>query len=171
MSLTVARPTSPAISVESPSAALIDRAELIEFRQELPGTPEEIFPFFADALNLERITPPWLSFKVLTPAPIEMRPGTVIDYRLRWRIVPIRWRTLISTWEPPFRFVDEQIRGPYRVWHHEHIFERKGDMTVMRDCVRFLAPLSGISHPLIVRRDVERIFEHRRAAIGQVWAS
>jgi len=162
---------SAAISVASPSAGLIDRAELIEFRQELPGAPEEVFEFFADARNLELITPPWLRFKVLTrgadeSGEIEMRPGTLIDYRLSWRGIPIRWRTLISTWEPPFRFVDEQIRGPYRVWHHEHTFERKGDVTVMRDRVRFLAPLARMSHPLVVRRDVERIFAYRRAAIA-----
>ena len=153
--------------VASPSVALLDSAELIEFRQEIPGTPEEIFPFFADARNLGRITPPWLQFKVLTPGPIAMAPGTLIDYRLSWRRIPICWRTLISAWEPPFRFVDEQIRGPYRVWHHEHVFESKGHHTVMRDRVRFLAPLASISHPLVVRRDIERIFLYRRQVIAQ----
>ncbi len=159
---------SIAASIASPSASLVPRAELIEFRQELDGAPEDVFPFFADASNLERITPPWLNFKVLTPTPIAMHPGTLIDYRLRWRVVPVRWRTLISTWDPPHRFVDEQIRGPYRIWHHEHIFDRQGSRTVMRDRVHFLAPLARLSHPLVVRRDIERIFAYRRAAIGRI---
>jgi len=168
--LTTAAERPGARALQGRTGARLDRAEAIEFRQVLPGTPAEIFPFFADAANLERITPPWLRFTVLTPAPIAMRPGTLIDYRLRWRVFPIRWRTLISTWDPPHRFVDEQIRGPYRIWHHEHTFERDGDTTVMRDRIHFLAPLSWISHPLTVRRDVERIFAHRREAIGSALA-
>lgn len=140
-----------------------------EFRSELwlPGTPEEIFPFFADARNLEAITPPWLNFTVLTPAPIAMKKGTLIDYKLRVHGVPLRWRTLIKEWQPPFRFVDEQVRGPYRQWIHEHAFEPRDGGTFCRDVVRYAVPFDFLVHDVFVRRDVERIFEYRREALQQ----
>lgn len=100
----------------------------------------EVFAFFAEARNLEAITPPWLRFEVLTPEPIRMAAGTLVDYRLRLRGVPLSWRSEISAWEPPFRFVDEQTRGPYRLWVHEHTFESSGSFTVARDRVRYSAP-------------------------------
>ena len=106
----------------------------------LPRPPAEVFPFFADARNLERLTPAWLRFEVLTAGPIEMRPGAAIDYRLRLRGVPIRWRSEITAWEPPFRFVDEQRRGPYRLWVHEHRFEEREGRTLASDHV----PLRGL---------------------------
>lgn len=135
---------------------------IFEAEQLLPGNPNAVWSFFADPRNLERITPPWLRFRVLTPEPIELRAGTLIDYALRWRVFPIRWRTLISCWEPPHRFVDEQLRGPYRLWRHEHRFEAVGNRTLMTDRVEYRAPVAWISHPLMVRRDVERIFAYRR---------
>ncbi|HMN97093.1 MAG TPA: SRPBCC family protein [Phycisphaerales bacterium] len=148
-----------------PSRSLPDGCCIFEAEQILPAPPEELWGFFADASNLERITPPWLRFRVLTPAPIAMRQGTIIDYRLRWRFLPIRWRTLISAWDPPNRFVDEQVRGPYRLWRHEHRFEPLGGGTRMIDRVEYRAPLAALSHPLVVRRDVEGIFAHRRAIL------
>ncbi len=141
------------------------RTARLEQRQRLPRALEELFPFFAEARNLERITPPWLRFTVLTPEPILMAPGTTIDYRLAWRSVPIRWRSEITAWEPPDRFVDRQIRGPYRLWHHEHLFEEQAGGTLVIDRVDYAAPLGLVSHPLIVDRDVARIFEFRRAAL------
>ena len=137
--------------------------------QRLPGGPDEVFPFFADARNLEAITPPWLGFRVVTPAPIEMRQGTLIEYRLKLRGVPLRWRTRIAVWDPPRRFVDVQISGPYRLWHHTHDFEPDGaGGTVMRDTVRYaipFGPLGRLAHRLVVRRDLDAIFGFRRGAV------
>jgi ligand-binding SRPBCC domain-containing protein len=120
-----------------------------------------VFAFFADPANLDAITPPWLNFRTVTPGPIEMRPGTLIDYKLRIRGIPVRWRTKITAWEPPVRFVDEQIRGPYRLWVHEHTFEECDGGTLMRDWVRYAVPFDFIAHWLVVRRDIERIFANR----------
>jgi ligand-binding SRPBCC domain-containing protein len=128
----------------------------------LPRRREEVFPFFADARNLERITPPWLRFRILTPGPIEMREGALIDYRLRIRGVPVRWRTRIAAWEPPYRFVDEQVRGPYRRWVHEHTFEATDGGTLCRDRVRYAVPGGALVARALVRPDVERIFAYRR---------
>ena len=137
--------------------------------QRLPGTPEGVFPFFADARNLEAITPPWLGFRVVTPGPIEMAPGALIEYRLRLHGVPVRWRTTIAVWDPPRRFVDVQISGPYRLWHHTHDFEPDGHRgTIMRDTVRYalpLGPLGTIAHGLIVRLDLAAIFDFRQGAV------
>jgi ligand-binding SRPBCC domain-containing protein len=137
--------------------------------QQLPAPPEHVFPFFGDALNLEAITPPWLGFRVVTPQPIEMRPGALIDYRLKLHGVPIRWRTTIAAWDPPRRFVDVQLSGPYAIWHHTHDFEPlEGGGTLMRDTVRYalpLGPLGAVAHRLVVRADLERIFDYRRDAV------
>ncbi len=138
--------------------------------QRLPGTPEHVFPFFADAANLEAITPPWLHFRIVTPQPVEMREGALIEYRLRLRGVPLRWRTRIDEWDPSPptpRFVDRQLSGPYRLWHHTHEFEPDGpDHTLMRDTVRYEPPVGFLSLPL-VRRDLERIFDFREVAIAR----
>lgn len=136
----------------------------------LPGPPTAVWAFFTDPHNLEAITPPWLRFRVLSPRSLVIREGALIDYRLRWRGLPIRWRTLISRWEPPDadgrgRFVDEQLRGPYRLWRHTHEFEPRDGHTLMRDRVEYLAPLAWLAHPLVVRRDVRGIFEHRAAVL------
>lgn len=132
----------------------------------LPRASEEIFPFFADAGNLETLTPPWLRFEILTPPPISLAVGTLIDYRLRIHGWPIRWRTRISAWEPPYRFVDEQLRGPYRVWIHEHTFTPADAGTLVRDVVRY-RPLGGaLVDRLFVRRDVRRIFHYRQVQLA-----
>ena len=127
----------------------------------LPRPREEVFAFFSDAANLDAITPPWVKFQTITPGPIEMRAGTLIDHRLRIRGFPIRWRTKITAWEPPARFVDEQIRGPYRLWVHEHLFEERDGGTLVSDRVRYAVRFDFIVHPLLVQRDVERIFAWR----------
>jgi ligand-binding SRPBCC domain-containing protein len=142
-----------------------------EQRLELP--PEEVFPFFADAGNLEAITPPLLSFRVVTPEPIEMRAGTFIQYALRLRGLPVRWDTLIQSWEPPHRFVDVQVRGPYRLWHHTHELEPLdgGAATLMRDTVRYslgFGAFGEIAHRMLVRRDLEAIFDFRAQRVPRL---
>jgi ligand-binding SRPBCC domain-containing protein len=127
-----------------------------------------VFDFFSSARNLERITPPWLGFRVVTPGEIPMGVGTVIDYRLRVKGLPMRWRSLIAVWEPPFAFEDVMLAGPYRSWEHRHEFEAVAGGTLLRDRVRWslpLGPLGGLAAPF-VRRDLVRIFEHRRAAVA-----
>lgn len=131
----------------------------------LPRKREEVFPFFSDAHNLELITPPWVKFKVLTPRPIPMHAGALIDYRLRIHGFPLKWQTIIMAWEPPFRFVDEQKRGPYRLWRHTHTFEEKDGGTLCLDHVEYAVWGGEIIHRLFVRRDVERIFAFRQEAL------
>ena len=136
--------------------------------QRLPGTPDDVFPFFADARNLEAITPPLLRFEVVTPDPIEMRVGTLIQYRLRVHGLPVRWLTSIQAWDPPHRFVDVQVSGPYALWHHTHEFRADGDTTVMTDVVRYsigFGALGELAHRLFVGRDVDAIFRFRESAV------
>ena len=128
----------------------------------------EVFPFFADAFNLEAITPPWLRFRILTPHPIEMGVGTLIDYRLRLHGIPVRWQTAITAWEPPSRFVDEQLVGPYRRWVHEHTFEDRGGATLVRDRVDYEVTGGALVERLFVQRDLERTFAFRRAALRRL---
>ena len=135
----------------------------------LPRGREEVFQFFSDAMQLERITPPLLHFKVLTPAPIEMFAGQTIDYRLRVHGIPIRWRSEISIWEPNDRFVDQQLRGPYTHWHHEHLFEDCEQGTRVIDIVHYGVPGGAPLHYLFVRRDIERIFTYRQQVLGEIF--
>ncbi len=142
----------------------------LERSQRLELSAARAFEFFAEAANLERITPPWLGFEMLTQGPIEMRAGALIEYRLKVRGIPIRWRTRIETWEPPARFVDVQLRGPYSLWEHTHSFEPDGDDgVVICDRVRYslpLGPLGRLAHAAVVRRDLDRIFAYRREAVA-----
>ncbi|MBM3846143.1 MAG: SRPBCC family protein [Verrucomicrobia bacterium] len=126
---------------------------------------EEVFDFFADALNLQEITPPWVHFRVLTPPPIQMRVGALIDYRIQVHGVPLRWQTKITQWNPPVSFEDVQLRGPYKLWEHLHTFEEDRGGTLCRDRVRYMPVGGRLTHWLFVRRDVERIFQHRRRAL------
>ena len=143
------------------------REHVLRREQRLDARLESVFPFFADAGNLERITPPELGFQIDTPLPIEMRDGALLDYRLRLFGVPFRWRTCITSWKPLEGFIDEQIRGPYRLWRHTHSFERDGDGTRMVDEVRYalpFQPLGDLAHP-IVRRQLDRIFDYRAEVV------
>jgi ligand-binding SRPBCC domain-containing protein len=136
---------------------------------QLPRPRAEIFPFFGEARNLETITPPWLKFEVMTPAPIVMARGTLIDYRIRIHGVPIRWRTEIIEWDPPHRFVDVQLQGPYTLWHHTHTFTECGDQTVCRDDVRYRPRGGALINWLFVRRDVEQIFRYRQQRLLEIF--
>lgn len=151
------------------------REHLLQRSQRVPVPPERAFDFYADALNLEPMTPPWIHFRVTTPGPITMAAGTLLDYRLRLHGIPIRWQTRIETWDPPHRFTDTQLRGPYALWHHTHEFEPTEDGGCeMRDIVRYaipLGPLGSLAHRLFVRRDLERIFEFRREAFAAYFQS
>jgi len=131
----------------------------------VPAPLEEVFPFFADPMNLDLLTPPWLRFRIVTPAPIAMEVGTLIDYRLSLHGIPIRWRTEITAFEPPYRFVDRQVRGPYREWIHEHVFEEIGGQTIIIDNVHYVVPGGRIVHGLFVKRDLRKIFDFRHRCI------
>ena len=135
----------------------------------LPKPREEIFPFFADAANLEKLTPPLLRFEILSPQPIPMKAGTLIDYRLRVHGVPLKWRTRISVWEPPFRFVDEQLSGPYRQWIHEHRFEEENGGTLCVDTVRYAVWGGAFVNALVVKRDVAKIFAYRNTRLREIF--
>jgi ligand-binding SRPBCC domain-containing protein len=142
---------------------------VLERSQRLDRPVDEVFAFYAEARNLEAITPPWLGFRVLTPGAIAMRPGALIEYRLRLHGVPLRWRTRIEVWEPPRRFVDVQVRGPYALWEHTHDFAPVDGGVEIRDRVRYALPLGvlgRLAHTLFVRRDLERIFAFRAAAVA-----
>jgi len=139
----------------------------LEREQLLPHPVEQVFPFFADARNLERITPPLIGFRVLGEEPIEMRAGALIQYKLRLHGLPVDWLTRIEEWEPNTRFVDNQLVGPYRLWHHTHTFEERGGGTLMRDTVRYAMPVwpfGELAMPL-VRRDLASIFDFRRDTV------
>jgi ligand-binding SRPBCC domain-containing protein len=126
------------------------------------------FAFFSDASNLERLTPGWVQFSIVTPAPIVMRAGLEIDYSIRLHGVPLGWTSRIDVWEPQHRFVDRQIAGPYLWWRHEHRFEPAGDATRVIDEVEYLPRAAWITGR-VVRRDVERIFRHRQDALHQIF--
>ncbi|MAY82150.1 MAG: CDP-paratose 2-epimerase [Deltaproteobacteria bacterium] len=145
------------------------RLEQVQF---IPKPRSEVFQFFSDAFNLERLTPGFLHFKIMTPAPIQMGVDTVIDYRLRLYGIPLYWRTLIESHTPELAFVDTQTKGPYTLWHHTHTFEAVEGGTLMRDTVRYKLPfgiLGQLAHFLFVRRSLTTIFDFRRTAVSEVF--
>ena len=155
------------ITIERESAAVWR----LEALCEIARPRDEVFPFFADASNLERITPSAVRFRIITPMPIEMRRGAIINYALRIKGIPIRWTTEITEWDPPNRFADTQRKGPYKLWEHVHEFEESDDgaSTIMRDVVRYTPRGGALTNRLFVERDVRRIFEHRNATIAELF--
>lgn len=144
---------------------------LLKYQIEIGLPRPQVFDFFADAGNLERITPPQLNFHIVTPQPIDIQKGTLIDYELKLRGLPMRWRTEISEWDPPNSFVDRQLSGPYKQWIHRHTFTELGpSRTLIEDEVRYrlpLEPLADAAH-FIVRRELEAIFEFRQQAVARL---
>ncbi|MEZ4261862.1 MAG: SRPBCC family protein [Polyangiaceae bacterium] len=145
----------------------------LERSQLIPRPRDEVFQFFEDASNLARITPPFLGFRILTPTPIPMGEGTLIDYRISIFGVPVRWRTRIELYERGVRFVDTQLRGPYRLWRHTHEFEDVRGGTSMLDRVEYaigFGPFGSLARVLFVRRMLDRIFDYRREVVAQLFA-
>ncbi len=146
---------------------------LLEREQFFPRPVEEVFEPFSRAENLQALTPPWLHFRITIELPIEMGEGTLIEYRLRFHGMPVRWRTEIEVWEPPHRFVDRALKSPFALWHHTHTFEAVEGGTLARDRVRYrvgFGPFGEVAHALVVGRDLERIFDFRREAIERIMA-
>lgn len=144
------------------------------FEQWVPQTPEQVFPFFADAYNLEKITPDFLRFNVLKVTPETVGEGTTIDYKLVLRGIPLRWRSVIEEWVPGKKFVDRQVKGPYALWHHTHEFEPARGGTILRDRVRFAVPVGALGDVVaggFVMGDVQKIFAHRHERIEQMFGS
>jgi ligand-binding SRPBCC domain-containing protein len=151
--------------------ATVIRFHTLRRKQWIPRAIDEVFAFFSDARNLEEITPPWLRFRILTPGPIRMATGTRIRYRLSLHGIPLEWTAEIRHWRPPFGFVDVQLRGPYRLWHHTHRLEPKDGGTLVTDVVRYRLPcgvLGRLMHAVKVRRDLERIFDYRFRRIEEM---
>lgn len=131
---------------------------------------DEVFPFFADAMQLEKITPPFLNFSVLTQQPIEMAKGLLLDYKLFLHRIPIKWRTEIAAWDPPYRFVDTQLRGPYKRWYHEHTFEElEGNKTLVKDSVHYIPRGGSLVHRFFVKPDLLKIFGYRQKRLKEIF--
>ena len=146
------------------------RTRALRTRIELPLARERVFPFFADADNLQKITPPELHFRIVTPPPIAMAQGTLIRYQLRLMGVPFEWLTRITVWNPPVEFVDEQVKGPYRRWMHQHLFVETSFGTRMHDAVTYelpLFPIGELAAPL-VHLQLRRIFSYRARALKRL---
>jgi ligand-binding SRPBCC domain-containing protein len=131
----------------------------------IPRPIEEVFSFFSDAHNLEAITPPWLHFSTVTPGPIVLGVGTRFEHRLRVRGIPVHWESEITAWERPHRFVDEQRRGPYRLWRHEHRFCARDNGTEVADHVRYAVLGGSLVNRLVVAPDLRKVFDYRRRAL------
>ena len=142
---------------------------LFKTQQTLEQPLTEVFEFFSNAHNLAVITPPWLHFEVITPAPIEMVVGTLIDYRLKLRGIPIRWQSEITEWNPPYAFVDVQRRGPYRLWRHTHTFDETVEGVVVGDTVEYAVWGNELIGRLFVRPDIEKIFAYRSEQLNEIF--
>ena len=145
---------------------------LFHSEQFVPKPLEEVFSFFSRAENLQRLTPPWLHFRILSVDPQPVRKGTLIRYSLRWRIFPVRWLTEILEWDPPDRFVDVQLKGPYKLWHHQHRFIAEAGGTRIIDEVQYALPfgvVGRIAHALKVKQDVATIFAYREDMVRKMF--
>ena len=133
-----------------------------------------VFSFFAKPENLRRITPSTLDFQILTPTPISMVEGTVIDYNIKVMGIRVHWRTLITSYNPPTQFVDEQTKGPYLLWIHTHTFKIKDEGVEIHDCIEYSIPLGLLGrfvHFLWIKRKLDQIFDFRRRKIEEIFNS
>ena len=147
---------------------MADKTYTLASTQQVARPLPEVFNFFSQAENLEELTPPWLSFKILKAEPRPVQQGTLIDYSLRVHGVPLRWRSEIVEWEPPHRFVDLQLRGPYKLWRHEHRFEGRDGGTLISDTINLSLPLGflgQIAYKIKVYSDLQEIFAFRREKV------
>jgi ligand-binding SRPBCC domain-containing protein len=142
----------------------------LETRVVIPAPIDTVFSFFSDARNLQRITPPFLNFRLLS-SPSEMRKGARIDYRLRLRGVPFKWQSEITAWEPGVRFRDEQRRGPYRYWKHVHLFTADDEGTVVEDGVDYDVAGGRYVHDWIVAPELMRIFTYRQHKLQEIFGA
>jgi len=143
---------------------------LLRTLQRVETDRETVFGYFSQPENLAELTPDWLRFRILTPSPASMREGALIDYRIGLGPVPTRWRTMITSFDPPYAFVDEQLLGPYSFWHHTHRFEEAADGTLLIDEIRYVLPyglLGEVVHALAIRRQLARIFGYRHRRIAE----
>jgi ligand-binding SRPBCC domain-containing protein len=143
----------------------------LECEMLAPVAVRDAFEIFQDPYNLARITPAWLDFRITSDERVEVRKGAEITYRIRWAGIPLSWKTVITEYEPPFFFVDEQARGPYRLWRHRHTFRPTEGGTIVGDRVEYALPLGWLGrivHRLIVRRQLQRIFAYRRQALTEL---
>ena len=149
----------------------MNRIHILERSLVVPRPRSEVFSFFADPRNLEAITPAFLRFSIIPPVPTSLDVGSRIDYRLSLFGIPFHWQTRIAAWVPGFRFVDVQDRGPYALWHHSHTFADVDVGTRVDDRVEYRLPLGAlgaVAHPVMVRRTLERIFDHRQERVASL---
>jgi ligand-binding SRPBCC domain-containing protein len=156
--------------MEKVRALTVDGLRL-QREQWIPRSIDEVWSFFADAKNLEAMTPSWLNFRILSPEPIAMRAGSRIVYRIRWHGFPMRWITEIRSWDPPTGFVDVQLHGPYSDWQHTHSFQPVDGGTLMRDIVRYSLPigfLGRIAAAWVVNAELNTIFDYRASKVSDI---
>lgn len=149
------------------------KSYILTRKQWVPQALEAAFDFFSRASNLQAITPPWLEFE-MTEAPEEIHAGALIRYRLRIHKIPVRWTSKITAWNPPYSFIDEQLSGPYTLWHHEHTFAPERGGTVIEDAVTYGLPygsLGRMAHWIFVRRDLKDIFDYRSQTMRELLGS
>lgn len=152
---------------------MAEKTYIVHFEQQVPLGVAEVFAFFSRAENLEAITPPWLNFKIRAVAPQPVQKGTIISYSLRVHGIPLRWTSEIVEWEPPHRFVDLQLSGPYKLWRHEHRFEARDGGTLISDKVELALPLGVLgrmAYKIKVRSDLQKIFAFREGKIRSIFA-
>lgn len=148
------------------------KPHILKSRTVINRPLKEVFDFFTNVENLNRITPPALHFTITSPLPLKIKEGSLIDYKLKLNGIPFRWQTKITKWEPPYFFEDIQTKGPYKMWRHEHIFEEKDGETIMRDVIYFISPggiFEFIPHKLFVNKKVQHILDYRKAQFSKIF--